>query len=48
MQKFVEKPSVKALCAILGREKYCGTKPEEKADSRNNNEFCIDKGIEYE
>lgn len=44
-----EKPTVKTSWIILGREKKMVTKPrEEKADSGGNNEFCIDKGIEYE
>lgn len=31
-----------------GTEKHSDTKLEEEADSRGNNEFCIDKGIECE
>ena len=49
LQMVAEKPIVKTSWTIPGREKYGDTKPrEEKADSRGNYEFCIDKGIEYE
>lgn len=45
-----EKPTIKTSWTSLGRRKKNGdTKPtEEKADSGGNNDFCIDKGIEFE
>lgn len=44
-----EKPTVKTSWLFKEKEKYGDRKPgEEKADSGGSNEFCIDKGIEYE
>lgn len=47
----VEKRTVKNFLTIRVRDKYIygDTKlGEEKTDSGGNNEFCTDKGIEYE
>ena len=44
-----EKPTVKTSWIFKEKKRYGDSKPgEEKADSGGSNEFCIDKGIEYE